>query len=105
VETIESKLVERQVPLLKLEIIVDSLLSRLARVKRDALKGVASRERDTLIEEYLDILLRTKNMRDTDVFELVKGETQIEQVKKIEDYIFYLQEKDIYSLGMEELKI
>lgn len=101
----QSKLTEKQLPLMKLELLLDEISNTLSYVKKDILEGRVSRNYPTLKEQYLNILVRTSNLGFKGDFELLPSDKQKETVAKAESYIKFLQDKNIYSLGVEDLRI
>lgn len=105
--TYESQLTQKQFPLMRLELVIDQLTNLLGEVKDDVLKGSTSRNYPTLIKTYLNVLIRTKNIRENNPVDymLKRGEHPSIVVSKIEDYLGFLESKGIYSLGKEDFNL
>lgn len=106
-QSFQSNLAEKQYTLVRLEVLLDEMTNTLGQVKIDALNGTLSRSYPTLKQQYMNVLLRTSNLReDSKVDFMLKREDKCETIcHKAEQYIKYLQTKGIYNLGREDFGI
>jgi hypothetical protein len=104
----ESKIVERQLPLVKVETIIDNLYDLLGFAYKEITLGKIPRNWETIYGMYNNLYLRTHDS--------IKAELGDEYVVKIKDnplhawlkmkeYITILKMKNIYKLGNENFSI
>ena len=104
----ESKITEKQLPLIKIEHSIDMVLDCLTDVKAKSLRDGKSARWNDLLGAYMAVLLRTQGSIDgsRDYF-LKKEDLEDEDVTcaKITEYLSLLQKKNIYSYGMEDFGV
>ena len=102
----DSRITQRQYPLEKLEMIIDQLIDIKSEVEFEARKGKISVNRDNMLKLYSNVLTRTQDIvSEQKVYSMDDNITPEMQCQKITEYIKILADKNIYSIGSEEVKL